>query len=133
MYFTHSSTRELFAFDYDPATGATGERRRVHYRHASGPAEPDGLRVDAEGHVWQAFYGEAMVLRIDGRSGAVLGRVRIPTRNATCVQSVSEDLFITTAADDDDNGDDAESKRLGGAIFRVHVGIRGMDLFKFEM
>ncbi|OAA74468.1 SMP-30/Gluconolaconase/LRE-like region [Akanthomyces lecanii RCEF 1005] len=138
MYFTHSPTRELFALDYDPAPGGGGggggdmSRRRVHYRHTSGPAEPDGLRVDAEGHVWQAFYGEGMVLRIDGRSGAVLGRVRIPTRNATCVQFVGEDLFVTTAADDGHDAD-AESKRLGGAIFRVHVGVRGMDLFKFKM
>ncbi len=130
VYLTHSPVRELWAFDYDAATGAM-RNRRVHYRHASGPAEPDGLRVDAEGHVWQALYGEGAVLRIDGRSGAVLGRVSIPTRNATCVQFVGEDLFVTTAADED--GDDPESKRLGGAIFRVHVGVRGMDLFKFKL
>ncbi|KAJ3474166.1 hypothetical protein NLG97_g9961 [Lecanicillium saksenae] len=130
MYFTHSPTRELFAFDYDPASGAMSNRR-VHYHHASGPAEPDGLRVDVEGHVWQAFYGEGMVLRIDGRTGGILARVKIPTRNATCVQFVGEDLYITTAADED--GTDEESRKMGGAIFKVHVGVRGMDLFKFRM
>ncbi|TQW00048.1 SMP-30/Gluconolaconase/LRE-like region [Cordyceps javanica] len=131
MYVTHSTARELLAFDYDPAAGGAMSNRRVHRRHESGPAEPDGLRVDVDGHVWQALYGEGAVLRIDGRSGAVLGRVRIPTRNATCVQFVDEDLFITTAADED--GPDPESRRLGGAIFRVHVGVRGLDLFKFKI
>lgn len=128
MYFTHSPTREVFASDYDPSSGVMSNRR-VHYQH-KGSGEPDGLRVDVEGHIWQAFYGEAMVLRIDGRTGEVIGKVSVPTKNATCVQFVGEELFITTAADEDGEG---ESQRLGGAIFRVHVGVRGMDLFKFRM
>ena len=129
MYFTHSPTRELFAFDYDPSSGFMSNKR-VHYEHLSGRGEPDGLRIDADGHIWQAIYGEGMVLRIDGKSGQVIGKIRIPTKRATCVQFVGEDLFITTAADDAGEGD---SKRLGGAIFRVHVGVQGMDLFKFKM
>lgn len=130
MYFTHSPTRELLAYNYDPATG-TMSNRRVHHRYPTSGPEPDGLRVDAEGHVWQALYGGSAVLRVDGRTGAVLGRVTLPTRNATCVQFVGEDLFVTTAADED--GQDEESRRLGGAVFRVHVGVGGMQPFKFRM
>ncbi|KAM3499553.1 hypothetical protein MY10362_007193 [Beauveria mimosiformis] len=130
MYLTHSPTRELLAYDYDPATGAMSNRR-VHHRYPTSGPEPDGLRVDAQGHLWQALYGGAAVLRVDGRTGAVLGRVALPTRNATCVQFVGEDLFITTAADED--GQDEESRRLGGAVFRVHVGVGGMQPFKFRI
>ncbi|ATY60174.1 SMP-30 Gluconolaconase LRE-like region [Cordyceps militaris] len=137
MYVTHSTERALLAFDYDASTGAMsgdagGSSGRLHRRH-TGPAEPDGLRVDADGHVWQALYGEGAVLRVDGRSGAVLGRVTIPTKNATCVQFVGEDLFITTAADEDGGTAETESRRLGGAIFRVHVGVGGMEPFKFRL
>lgn len=129
MYFTHSPTREVFAFTYDPSTGAMSDKR-IFYKH-EGNAEPDGLRVDVEGNVWQAFYGEAMVLRISPE-GKVTGRVSVPTRNVTCVQFVGEELFITTGKDEV-GSDVSESVKMGGAIFRVHVGVRGVDLFKYRM
>lgn len=126
MYFTHSPTREVFAYDYDSATSAISNKR-IFYKH-DGTAEPDGLRVDIEGNVWQAFYGEAMVLRINPE-GKVIGKVSLPTRNITCVQFVGEDLIITSAADKTFS----RSARLGGCLFRVHVGVKGMDLFKYAL
>ena len=129
MYFTHSPTREVFAYTYDPSTGAMSDRR-LFYKH-DGSGEPDGLRVDVEGNVWQAFYGDSMVLRIDP-AGQVTGRIRLPTRNVTCVQFVGEELFVTTAADEI-GSDVSESVKMGGTVFRVHVGVRGVDLFKFKM
>lgn len=126
MYFTHSPTREVFAYDYDSSTSATSNKR-IFYKH-DGDAEPDGLRVDVEGNVWQAFYGEAMVLRINPE-GKVIGKVSLPTRNITCVQFVGEDLIVTSAADKTFS----KSAALGGSLFRVHVGVRGMDLFEYAL
>lgn len=132
MYFTHSPTREVFAFSYDASSGNISDKR-LFYQH-TGTAEPDGMRVDVEGHIWQAFYGEGMVLRINPE-GKVVGKISLPTRNITCVQFVGDDLVITSAGDESSEADSRwpESARLGGSLFRVNVGVEGMDLFPFKL
>lgn len=128
MYFTHSSAREVFAWDYDPTDGSVSNER-VFYRHV-GPGEPDGFRVDTEGNLWHAVYGESRVLKLNPQ-GELVGEVKIPTRNATCCDLVGGgELVITTAGDDEGEG---ESKRLGGAVFRVHVGAEGTPRFAFKL
>ncbi|KAK4232775.1 hypothetical protein C8A03DRAFT_39591 [Achaetomium macrosporum] len=130
MYFTHSTAREVVAWDYDPSSGGSLTNERVFYRHASGPGEPDGFRVDTEGNLWHAVYGEGRVLKISP-AGEVVGEVKIPTRNATCCEFVGGgDLVITTAADEEGEG---ESKRLGGCVFRVNVGAEGTKRYAFKL
>ncbi|KAL2018805.1 hypothetical protein VTK56DRAFT_363 [Thermocarpiscus australiensis] len=140
MYFTHSSAREVLAWDYyddEPlASGGGGghhhrsplSNERVFYRH-EGPGEPDGFRVDTEGNLWQAVYGEGRVLKISP-AGKVVGEVRLPTRNATCAELVGGWLFVTTAADEEGEG---ESRRFGGGVFRVHVGATGVARYLFKL
>ena len=130
MYFTHSTEREVIAWDYDVASGGTLSNQRVWYKH-DGPGEPDGFRVDTEGNVWHAVYGESRVLKIN-KEGKLVGEVRLPTKNITCVEFVGEELLITTANDDEGEG---TSKELGGALFRVNVGAKGVGFgkgFKLE-
>ncbi|KAK4157916.1 hypothetical protein C8A00DRAFT_29144 [Chaetomidium leptoderma] len=130
MYFTHSTAREVIAWDYDPAVdGGSVSNERVFYRHV-GPGEPDGFRVDTEGNLWHAVYGESRVLKISP-AGKLVGEVKIPTRNATCCDLVGGgELVITTAGDDEGEG---ESKRLGGALFKVQVGAEGTPRFGFKL
>lgn len=135
MYFTHSSARTVHAFDYD-ASAATGDgaavisNERVFYAH-DGPGEPDGHRVDVEGNVWHAVYGESVVLKISP-AGELLGRVRLPTRNITCVEFVGTELFITTAGMEEGQGTPEEVDFSGG-LFRVDVGVTGLGPNLFKM
>lgn len=130
MYFTHSKSREVFAFDYSSETGAVSGKR-LWYQH-DGPGEPDGFRVDVNGNVWHAVYGEGRVLKLNPE-GEVIGQINLPTRNITCVQFVGTELVITSAAEDD--GDDAAeaSRGYGGAIFKVDVGTTGLTPFEFRL
>ncbi|KAH6636560.1 hypothetical protein F5144DRAFT_184508 [Chaetomium tenue] len=130
MYFTHSTAREVLAWDYDAVSGGGSlSNERVFYRH-DGPGEPDGFRVDTAGNLWHAVYGESRVLQISP-AGQLIGQVNIPTRNATCCELVGGgELVITTAADEEGEG---ESKRLGGAVFRVAVGAEGAKRFAFRL
>ncbi|KAJ2892537.1 hypothetical protein MKZ38_009659 [Zalerion maritima] len=131
MYITHSSARTIFAYSYDPAVGSVSpESERIFYSHP-GAGEPDGFRVDTEGNLWHAVYGEGKVLRITPE-GKVTGEVRLPTANITCVEFVGTELFITSAADEGAQMGPV-SKEMGGAIFRVDVGARGLDRFKFKL
>ncbi|KAM4057123.1 SMP-30/Gluconolaconase/LRE-like domain-containing protein [Hirsutella rhossiliensis] len=129
MYFTHSKARQILAWDYDPSSGALA-RQRLFYQHA-GHGEPDGFRIDVDGNLWSAVYGEGLVLKISPR-GDVIGRVTLPTRNVTCVQFAGTELVITSAADEAEDADSV-SRRHGGAVFRVDVGTRGLELFEFVM
>ncbi|KAL5612753.1 hypothetical protein BROUX41_004162 [Berkeleyomyces rouxiae] len=128
MYFTHSSARQVLAFDYDTVRH-THTNHRIFYTHP-GTGEPDGFRVDTQGNLWHAVYGEGKVLKI-APSGEVVGEVHVPTRNVTCVQFVGSQLFITTAADTD--SDDKQSREFGGAVFMVDVTAQGLVPFQYRM
>ncbi|TQN63681.1 Cell growth-regulated protein 1 [Colletotrichum shisoi] len=130
MYFTHSTDRKVYAWDYDPTSGAVSNRR-VFYAH-DGAGEPDGFRVDADGNLWHAVYNEGRVLKISS-AGELVGEVRVPTLAVTCVQFVGTALFITTAQLGEDDEATDEQRALGGALFRVDVGAKGLDPFEFKL
>ncbi|KAI2642516.1 SMP-30/Gluconolaconase/LRE-like region-domain-containing protein [Xylaria nigripes] len=129
MYFTHSTERVIFAWDYSVEDGSLSNER-VFYRHI-GPGEPDGCRIDADGNLWHAVYGESRVLKISPE-GKLIGQINLPTHNITCTQFVGTELFITTAAMEKGEGSD-EAVGLGGAIFKVDVGVRGLEPFAFKL
>ncbi|KAJ5631431.1 uncharacterized protein N7484_011531 [Penicillium longicatenatum] len=131
MYLTDSPTGQIFAFDFDAATGAISNRR-VHYDLGE-PLEPDGFAMDAEGCIWSAVYGGGKVIRISP-AGQLIGQIDLPTRNPTCPAFVGTELFITSAKDIRDDERLPQSVRYGGRVFRVDVGVRGKpkNEFRFE-
>ncbi|KUI64971.1 Regucalcin [Cytospora mali] len=126
-YYTHSSARVIFAHDYSLSDGSVSGHR-VFYSH-DGPGEPDGHRIDVDGNIWHAVYGESRVVKITP-DGKVIGQINLPTKNITCCEFVGTELFITSANDDNGEG---KSKELGGALFRVDVGTTGLEPFKFKL
>ena len=123
LYFTHSTSRVINAYDYSPATG-TITNERPFYTH-DGPGEPDGFKVDVEGNLWSAVYGESRVLKIS-TEGKLVGEILLPAKCITCPVFVGTELYITSASDK------GESK-LGGDVFRVDIGVRGVEPFKFKI
>ena len=129
MYFTHSTERTVFAWDYAAEDGSLSNER-VFYRH-EGPGEPDGFRVDTDGNIWHAVYGESRVLKISPE-GKLVGQIHLPTHNITCTQFVGTELFITTAGMEAGEGS-KEAVQLSGAVFKVDVGARGLEPFAFKL
>lgn len=128
MYFTHSTERSIIAFDYEAETGEI-TNERVFWKY-EGPGEPDGFKMDAEGYLWQAIYGDSKVLRISPE-GKVVGEITYPTRAITCPVFIGTELWVTTAAEEDEK--EVESMKYGGAVFKVDVGVGGMKEFKFKL
>lgn len=87
---------------------------------------PDGMTIDAEGHLWVAHWGGARVSRF--RPNAVLDRViALPASQITSCTFAGANLnrmFVTSAAD----GVDEE---FGGALFEVDPGVRGLPTLRF--
>lgn len=123
LYLVDSGTRRLFAFAYDPASGALGERREL-LRVEEGI--PDGLAVDAEGCVWVAIWDGGEVRRLDP-DGRLLERVRVPARRPTSCAFGGEglrDLFVTSARMGIADADATDP--LAGSIFCLRDAGEGL-------
>lgn len=129
MYLTDSPTGKIYAFDFNPETGAISNRR-VHFEF-KGPGIPDGFAMDATGCIWSAIYGGGKVIRIS-QKGEVIGEISLPTRNVTCAAFVGTELFITTAKDEENDDQLPQSVRYSGRLFRVDVGVRGQPRHQFR-
>lgn len=123
-YYIDSPTRRVDVLDYDVATGAaTGRRPLVSCEDVDGV--PDGMAVDAEGHLWVAFFGGGVVRRYDPEGGLVT-EVALPAAQITSCAFGGDgldELYITSAARGLSATDFAEPH--AGAVFRCDPGVRG--------
>lgn len=129
MHLTDTTIGKIWAFDYDLNTGDISNKR-AFYEH-DGPGNPDGHTIDTDGNIWQAFYGGSRVLRISPE-GKVTGEVLLPTRNVTCPVFAGTDLYITTAVEDEPEKY-PESAKFAGNLFKVNVGITGVEKTKARL
>lgn len=93
---------------------------------AFGPRDghPDGMAVDAEGHVWICHFRGGRITRFDPE-GEPVCVVPMPTPQVTKLAFGDGDLstiYVTTAARDLDR----EVDPMAGHVFRVETGIRGL-------
>lgn len=121
LYCSDTSNGLVFRHALGP-DGAPGEREPF-IRFEPGWGHPDGMVVDAEGHLWVCHWGGSRVTRFspDGEAELI---VPVPTAQVTKAAFGGPDLatlFITTAA----IGRDPEIDPMAGHVFAVETGIRG--------
>ena len=126
MYFADSHVREMYAIEFDAATGELGERRLFHRFPADG-GMPDGATVDAQGGVWIAAIHGGRVLRFSPQ-GELDRAYAIPVSQPTSCQFGGEDLrtlFVTSARM---RLDDTALRRepLAGSVFAMEPGVAGL-------
>ncbi len=126
MYYTDSPKREIYTFDYDPATGAATDQR-VWVRTREEDGVPDGMTVDAEGFVWSAHWNGSCIFRYDPE-GRLERKIDLPVQRVTSLTFGGDDgtdIYITTA------GGDAREKcgAMSGSLFHMNAGIKGRPEF----
>jgi D-xylono/L-arabinono-1,4-lactonase len=126
MYYTDSTTKTIYAFDYGEKTGDL-ERQRVFARPRDTDGVPDGATVDAEGCLWSAQWNGSCIIRY-GSDGKEERRVVFSVRKVSSLTfggATYDDLYVTTAggANLPEEGQDA------GSLFRLDVGKRGRPEF----
>ena len=131
MYYIDSVTHGVDVFDFDPADGSLGERRRL-ITIPPGEGLPDGMTVDAEGGLWIALHGSGSIRRYlpDGQVDRV---VRVPPKMVTCCAFGGPDLtdlYITTMCLGL-SADGLRAQPLAGALFRCRPGVRGLPPHRF--
>ncbi len=100
MYFIDSGARSVYGFDFDPAAG-TISAQRVVVRIPDDLGGPDGMTVDAAGHLWIAVYGAAQVRR-HAPDGSLVATYAVPAAQSTCCAFAGERLdrlYVTTATE----------------------------------
>jgi len=125
FYWTCSTTKRIYAFDYDRVTGAlSGER--VLYQATDDEGIPDGMTVDRSGHIWSARWdGHSLVHHAP--DGTVIERIKFPVAkvSSVCFGGAELDQFFLTTA-----GGKSDSETLDGAIFQMPAGRKGTLEFK---
>lgn len=125
-----SDTRELWVdiWDFDPATGDLGHRRRF-VTFAAGQGKPDGALVDSAGTYWAAApYGHAV--HGFAPDGTHVASVTVPTLMPTmpCLGGADlRQLFVTslTKGDAPDDG--------SGGLFTAPMQTPGLPSHRFAV
>lgn len=128
MYYTDSSARSIWAFDYDISTGDMANQRPFVVR-SQNEGVPDGMTVDAEGFVWSAIWGDACVIRYSP-SGEEVQRVATGSKCTTCPTFGGpelDELFITSASYGDNDPETA------GALYWYRPAVGGIAEFRSQI
>jgi len=121
-YFADSADNRLMTVDLDPATGLPLGAPRVLVDGKGRDGAFDGAVCDAEGHIWNARWGEGTVDRYDP-SGQLVSRMAVPASQVTCPAFIGRDLdrlLLTSASDGLENATSSD-----GQTFELGVTVRG--------
>lgn len=126
FYLSDSDLRTVYRADY--AKGELSNREPL-IRLQDDKAVPDGMTVDARGHIWLAVWDGSCLLHYSA-AGELLNKVMFPVKKISSISFGLENYataFVTTAGGKNRTGDDGQ---LAGSLFSVQIpGVRGKSDF----
>jgi sugar lactone lactonase YvrE len=133
MYFVDSYYRVIYRYAFDVESGTIADRR-VFADTSSMKGVPDGLRVDAAGEVWCAFWGGAHLTRFTP-GGAVAEVVPVPVPQPSSIAFGGPGLstLYVTSASIDLTEDELAERPLSGAVLSLTVGTPGQAAVPFHL
>lgn len=124
LYHTDTLERRIYAFDRLPSGELAGKRLFVELRDGG---YPDGMAVDADGHLWVATFGGWRIDRFDAH-GDKQGEVRFPCANITKLAFGGPDLRTVYASTARKGLSDEElaAQPLAGGLFSFRIETPGL-------
>ncbi|MCY0854086.1 SMP-30/gluconolactonase/LRE family protein [Cupriavidus sp. D39] len=122
----HADTVKRLVYSFDVGQDGSLSRRRVFAR-LSGKGYPDGMVVDADGHLWIAVFGGARIERWSP-GGSLVDVIRFQCDNITKLAFGGDDLrtvYVTTAR----KGlslREREQQPLAGGLFSFRAPVSGL-------
>lgn len=129
FYWTCSTRRKIYIFDYDRRTGAL-TNERLFYNAPPTEGFPDGMTLDTEGNVWTTRWDGYALLKLSPE-GRFLDKLGFPVAKvSSCIfggPNLNE-LFVTTAGGKEGSG------TADGTLYHVtRLGARGMREFRSKI
>jgi len=125
FYWTCSTTRRIFRFDYDAAKGELSNRE-VFLDLSAGPGVPDGMTIDTEGNIWSARWDGQGIFRYTP-AGELIEKIEFPVAKVSSVifgGADLDELYVTTA------GGSPDAATPDGTLYRLKVDARGLPEFR---
>ena len=125
FYWTCSTRRRIYAFDYDRPSGAL-TRERVLYQAGDIEGIPDGLTVDCDGNIWSARW-DGFALVQHAPDGRMLRKFPFPVAKVSslCFGGPSlDEIFVTTA------GGQPGSDAADGSVYHSRADVKGVPEFR---
>ncbi len=128
VFYIDTPRREIWGFDYNKET-QEWSNRTVVAKTDEIDASPDGMTIDADGHVWVAFCHGACVAQFDVVGGSLLQKIDLP-----CLETTScafgganlDELYVTTGVHK------SEVEEYAGRLLRITgLGVKGFPSVPF--
>jgi len=130
MYYIDSALHRIDVLEFDMASGrASGRRSLADLPEDWGLA--DGMTVDADGHLWVAFW-DGWAIRRFTPDGTCERTIQLPVARVTsCAFGGRDlgDLYVTSSGADLPGG--GVDQPLAGALFLVRPGVTGFAATPF--
>jgi len=130
-YLADSGARRIYAYDYELATGRISNKR-VLIEFPQDEGIPDGLAMDADGHLWCAMWDGWAIKRI-APDGRVVRTIDLPVpRPTNCAfgGDAGRTLYITTARIRL-SAMQLAAAPLSGSILAVEVDVAGAPVGEY--
>jgi sugar lactone lactonase YvrE len=133
IYVTDTPARMIYRYAFDLEGGQVGARSNW-VEIPEGGGHPDGLTVDAEGHIWSAQIGAGAINRYNPE-GVLVATLHVPVPRPTSVTFGGPEMktiFVTTATLDLAPGQ-AHQYPESGHLFALETDIRGVTENRLQL
>lgn len=130
-YFVDTRVNKLMKVAIDPATGLPTAAPSVFIDGSDKPGGIDGSICDANGHLWNARWGEGALDHYDA-GGTFIERYQLPAKRTTCPAFIGDGRIAVTSSWEglDEAGRAADP--LAGTTFAVETGVEAKAEFAYR-
>jgi sugar lactone lactonase YvrE len=122
-YFVDTRANRLMKVAIDPATGLPTAKPSLFVDGSADGGGIDGSICDANGHIWNARWGEAALDHYNA-DGTFIQRYQLPAERTTCPAFIDNGRIAVTSSWEGLDEAGRAADRLAGATFVLDVGVR---------
>ncbi|MET0238343.1 MAG: SMP-30/gluconolactonase/LRE family protein [Sphingobium sp.] len=125
LYHTDTGQQVIYRFERRPEGGLTDRQPFIRFTGSDG--FPDGMTVDAQGHLWVAHWGGSRISRFTPE-GTLDRSITLPAKQITniCFAGAALDrMFVTSAATG------LSDSAYDGALYEIDCGATGLLAYQF--